>query len=222
MTVAFLTEPAMLCVNCPEQQSPVLSARRSGPGLPFQHAGAKSCYHSGMRTHSFKAFLGGILAAAALSACSPQFNWRDYSSPDAPFRAMFPDKPATYTRTIDLGGMKVEMTMTAAQVEGTMFAIGTAEAPDEAKAEAALVAMKTALVNNIGATIKSEKAARASAARGPTLDIDAMGAQNGAPMRLVGHFEARNKRFYQVIVMGKEKDVTKENVEQFMSSFRLQ
>lgn len=181
-----------------------------------------------MRLSLYKTVTAGALACLALAACSPHFNWRDYSSPDAPFRVMFPDKPASFTRSVDLNGMKVDMTMTAAQVDGTMFAVGTAEAPDADKAEAALVAMKTALVNNIGATITSEKTGKASAASGATvarsaaIDIDAHGMQNKVPMRLVGHFESHNKRFYQVIVLGKEKDLSKENVEMFMSSFKLQ
>ena len=181
-----------------------------------------------MRTSPFKTIVCAALACAALVACDPKFNWRDYASQDAPFRVMFPGKPATHTRTVDLDGMKVEMTMTAAQVDGTMFAVGTAVAPDADKAEAALTAMKTALVKNIGATIKSEKAGKASAmagakaARSAAIDIEATGTQNGTPMRLIGHFESRDKRFYQVVVMGKEKDVSKENVEQFMSSFKLQ
>lgn len=169
-----------------------------------------------------------MLACLALAACDPKFNWRDYSSQHAPFRVMYPDKPVTHTRSVDLDGMKVDMTMTAAQVDGTMFAVGTAEAPDADKAQAALTAMKTALVKNIGATVTSEKTGKASAmagartARSAAIDIEATGSQNGTPMRLVAHFESRDKRFYQVVVMGKEKDVTKENVEQFMSSFKLQ
>ena len=51
-----------------------------------------------------------------LAACSPKYNWRDYASPDAPYRVMFPAKPATFTRTIDLDGMQVAMTMTAAAI----------------------------------------------------------------------------------------------------------
>jgi hypothetical protein len=181
-----------------------------------------------MKTSFLTPFVCAVFACAALAACSPKFNWRDYNSQEAPFRAMFPDKPATHTRTVDLDGMKVEMTMTAADVDGTMFAIGTGEAPDADKAEAALAAMKTALVKNIGATITSEKTGKASAqagaktARSAAVDIEATGNRNGTPMRLVGHFESRDKRFYQVIVMGKDKDLTRENVEQFMSSFKLQ
>jgi hypothetical protein len=170
----------------------------------------------------------GLLACLSLAACSPAYNWRDYSSQDAPYRVMFPDKPASHTRSIDLDGMKVEMTMTAAQVDGNMFAVGTAEAPDAVRAEAALAAMKTALVRNIGATVTSEKASASASSSGgaanrsATLDVTASGVQNGQPMRLVGHFESRNKRFYQVIVMGKEKELSKENVDMFLSSFKLQ
>ncbi len=167
-----------------------------------------------------------LLAAAALllAACSPTYNWRDVSSESAPFRAMFPDKPASHTRAIDLNGLKVNMTMTAAQVEGTTFAVGAAEAPDAARAEAALAAMKTALVNNIGATVTSEKArtVASGSTRSAAIDIDARGKRDGVPMRLVGHFESRDKRFYQVIVMGPEQSVSKENVDMFLSSFKLQ
>ena len=181
-----------------------------------------------MRLPSFKLILVSLFACSTLLACSPKYNWRDYSSQDAPFRVMFPDKPATHTRSVDLNGMTVSMTMTAAQVDGVMYAVGSGEAPDAERAEAALAAMKTALVRNIGATIKSEKAGKASAAAGSSsarsaaLDIEAGGVQNGVPMRLVGHFESRNKRFYQVIVMGKAKDISPDQVEMFLTSFKLQ
>ena len=198
------------------------------PFLPPPH---KSCYHAVMPTFSAKSLLVSLAAAAllslSLSACSPQYNWRDYSSTDAPYRVMFPDKPATHTRSIDLNGLSVNMTMTAAQIDGTMFAVGSAEAPDAQHAQAALAAMKTALVRNIGATIKREQpgktsaVAGASAAPGAALDIEAVGVQNGVPMRLIGHFESRNQRFYQVIVMGREKNISQEQVDMFLSSFKL-
>jgi hypothetical protein len=180
-----------------------------------------------MRPSLITTFLIPVLAASCLTACNSSYNWRDYSSQDAPFRAMFPDKPAVHKRSIDIGGMPVEMTMTAADVDGTTYAIGSAEAPDAAKAQAALGAMKTALVRNIGATITKEKAsagATASAAgstQRTSIDIEAAGVQNGTPMKLVGHFESRDKRFYQVIVMGKEKAMSPERTEQFITSFKL-
>jgi hypothetical protein len=179
-----------------------------------------------MRKNSFLATALLLISASLLSGCSPKYNWRDYSSPDAPYRVMFPTKPASHTRSVELDGMKVNMTMTASEVDGVMFAVGSAEAPDAAHAQAALSAMKTALVRNIGATVTSEKSAMAATGgaagkQSSTIDIEAAGTLNGAPTRLLGHFEARDKRFYQVIVMGKASSIQPEQTEQFLTSFKL-
>ena len=160
-----------------------------------------------------------LCLALALAGCSPKYNWRDYASPDAAYRVTFPSKPSTFTRTIDLDGMQVAMTMTAAEVDGATFAVGTAEAPDAARAQAALEAMQVALARNIDATVTTQKAA-ASGDRA-TRDIEATGRNHGVPMRLVGHFEARGKRFYQVIALGKTDALPPEQVEQFLTSFKL-
>lgn len=170
-----------------------------------------------------------LLAAAclALGACSPKYNWRDYASPDAGYRVTFPAKPSSATRSIDLDGMRVNMTMTAAEVDGATFAVGSAEAPDAARARAALDAMKRALLRNIDATAAGVPATReqaASASAGgdsrASLDVDATG-PGPAPMRLVGRFVARGNRFYQVIVIGKVKNVPPEQIDQFLTSFTL-
>jgi hypothetical protein len=166
-------------------------------------------------------FAIGLAATLLLLGCNPTYNWRDYSSPDAPYRIMFPAKPATHTRSVDLDGMQVEMTMTAAEVEGVMFAVGTGIAPDPAQAQVAVAAMKTALVRNIGAKVERESAAAAAAGNEAAVDIDAIGSAKGQPMKLRGHFEAHGKRFYQVIVMGRANAVASEHSDQFISSFKL-
>lgn len=158
-------------------------------------------------------------AALFLSGCNPTYNWRDYSSTDAPYRIMFPAKPATHTRSVDLDGMQVDITMTAAEVEGVIFAVGTGVAPDAARAQAAVGAMKTALVRNIGAKVERESAAAAGS--DAAVDVDAVGTANGQPMKLRGHFEAHGTRFYQVIVMGKANAMSSEHTDQFISSFKL-
>jgi hypothetical protein len=153
-----------------------------------------------------------LLSCALLGACSPKYNWRDYASPDAAYRVTFPAKPASATRTIDLDGMQLSMTMTAAEVDGATFAVGSAETPDEASARKALPAMKLAMLRNIGADGDGKAAG----------NVDATGQARGVPVRLVGHFEARGKRVYQVIVLGKAGAVPAEQIEQFMTSFTLQ
>lgn len=173
-------------------------------------------------------FVITAVAGVALSACSPKYNWRDYVSPQAPYRVMFPGKPATYTRSIDLDGMRVDMTMTATEVEGAMYAVGTAQAPDAARAQAALSAIETALVRNIGATATREKSsADASVSNGTansssSSDVSANGVLNGVPMRLVGHFESHGRRIYQVVVMGPAKSIETEPADQFISSFKVE
>jgi hypothetical protein len=141
---------------------------------------------------------------------------------------MFPGKPASYTRSVDLDGMRVDMTMTATEVEGAMYAVGTAQAPDPAHAQAALAAIKTALLRNIGATSMREKSAAAGsvsngkATESASTDVTADGVLNGVKMRLVGHFEARGQRIYQVVVMGPAKAIEDDPTDQFISSFKLQ
>ena len=194
-----------------------------------------ACYHARMTIrlptsftarplHAASAVLA-VLLAACLAGCSPKYNWRDYASPDAAYRVMFPAKPSVHTREVDLDGLKVPMTMTAAEVDGATFAVGTAVAPDAARAQAAVEAMQVALVRNIGGRVTragSAAAAAAGAEDRTTRDVEAEGTARGETVRLAGHFEARGKRFYQVIVVGKAQDMPAEQVEQFLTSFKPQ
>lgn len=107
--------------------------------------------------------------------------------------------------------------MAASNVDGNTFAVGSATLPDAAKAPAALVAMRTALIKNIGAADQ----AVAAPASDTALDIDVSGMQNGKPVLLVGRFLAQDKRIYQIIVLAKEKQVSRENIDMFMGSFKL-
>lgn len=188
---------------------------------------ARALLPSDMRKFSFPLLLTTLLAAGVLAACSPKYDWRDYRSSDAPYAVLFPGKPASQTRTITLDGQEVSMTMTAAEVDGVSFAVGSAKLADAAKAQAALAAMKTALVNNIGAAVVSDKTTTTSSGTGSPagqqtmVEVEAKGAQNGEAMLLIGHFIAKDSRIYQVIIMGREKHVVRDTVDTFMSSFKL-
>ncbi len=170
------------------------------------------CYHHRMKKLPL---IAALLAAAAIAACSPKFDWRDFRSSDAPYAVLFPGKPATHTRSVNLDGLDVKMTMAAAEVDGTLFAVGSAEVPDASQAPQAAAAMKTAMVRNISATITRESA------NGNVKEIEARGMRNGMPMLLFGRFLFKEKRVYQVVVVGSEKHFEKEAVETFMSSFKL-
>ncbi|WP_051293721.1 hypothetical protein [Pseudoduganella violaceinigra] len=157
-----------------------------------------------------------LFTAGVLAACSPKFNWRDFHSADAPYTVMLPGKAATYTRPVNLDGQEVKMTMSAAEVDGTMFAVGTAELADAGKAALAVQAMKLAMVRNIGGTITKESS------KNGAFEVEARGAApNGAPMALHGRFLAKDKRVYQVVMLGNQKHFDVDTVDTFLSSFKL-
>lgn len=173
-------------------------------------------------------FLAGVLS---ISACTPKYDWREVRGTEAPFTVMMPSKPSVHARSVNLDGLDVTMTMTAAEVDGTVFAVGTAELPDATKAQQALVAMKIAMVKNINGEIKKEKTSATAQATGSTtmqttsVDVEAVGlpaAGGSGPQRLlVARFTARDRTVYQAIVVGKEKSVSRDAVETFFSSFKV-
>ncbi|OEZ67934.1 hypothetical protein JAB5_51850 [Janthinobacterium sp. HH103] len=187
----------------------------------------RRCYHLLMKKPSLALFLATLAAAGILSACSPKFDWRDYRSPDAQFTALFPGKPAVLTREIDLDGRKISLTMTASEVDGNTFAIGSALLDSAEQAQAALPAMQTALLKNINGTVRSEKSAStaSSTAAGThqrsSLSIEAKGTQQGKPVLLVGRFVAQDKRIFQIIILGEESKLSRDTIDTFMDSVKL-
>lgn len=103
-------------------------------------------------THS-RLFFIALFALFALAACSPQYNWRVVPNTDVGYMATFPDKPAQVTRTLDLIGLQVPLTMHAAQVEGMYFAVGTVPLKGELQVQRAALrdALAQAVANNISA-----------------------------------------------------------------------
>lgn len=153
-----------------------------------------------------------LLLAVTLSACSPKYDWRDYRSQDAPYSVLFPGKPAKQTRTVKLGQLDVSMSMAAADIDGVIFAIGSATLADAAQAPAAVAAMRTAMVNNIGGTVASDTLLDNGAQQ-----VDA----SGKGMRLMGRFMSKDRRVYQVVVIGAPQKIDAETVETFFSSFKF-
>jgi hypothetical protein len=157
-----------------------------------------------------------------LSACSPKYDWREVRGTSAPFVVMLPGKPSTQTRTINLDGVQVAMTMTAAEVDGATFAVGSAELPDAAKAQAALQAMKTGMIRNVGGTVTREKAE--SSGGQSIIELDASGppGSGGDARKLSARFVQKGQRAYQVIVLGGAKPVPQEEVDTFLTSFKAE
>ncbi|MCW5300914.1 hypothetical protein DXT88_22330 [Herbaspirillum lusitanum] len=170
--------------------------------------------------HTSPAFSFALLAlfATLLTACSPKYNWREAHGEKIQFTVLLPAKPASFTRQIDLDGLPVSMTMTAAEIDGVTFAVGAAELADAAQTGKALEAMRTALINNIGGT-PTPATIPGKTAGDRTLDVVVAGMAHGQPMRLMARLLARDKRIYQVLIVGPEKSIDAEHAETFFTSF---
>lgn len=184
--------------------------KRSRRAMARQRA---HCYHRTMISPF--SLLATLLAALILTACSPKFDWRDYRASQAPYAVLFPGKPATHTRPVDLDGQTATMTMAATEIDGTVFAVGSAELADADRAQLAVQAMKAAMVRNIGAAQPVEST------RDGGFELEAHGARGGQPVTLRGRFLARGQRAYQVIVVGPDNAVSRENTETFLRSFKV-
>lgn len=150
-----------------------------------------------------------------LAGCSPPFDWREvHGMGPAPYTVLLPAKPASMTRQVNLGGIKADMIMTAAETGGLTFAVGSAELTDTAQAAAALAVMKTAMVQNISGTIRREKTAATPAAT--RIEIEA----TGQARLMQAHFIVRGRHVYQLVLLGPEGKIPAEVAETFFDSFK--
>ncbi|MDP3842740.1 MAG: hypothetical protein Q8Q81_09110 [Oxalobacteraceae bacterium] len=169
-----------------------------------------------------------MLLSVLLTGCSPSLNWRQVQGADAPFAVLLPAQPATLSRAIDLDGIPVTMSMTAAEVDGVTFAVGAVVLSDPALAPKALQAMKLALVRNINGSIQSEQATAAAQAAGTSssIDIVATGSigRSNQPARLLARFAARERRVYQAVMVGRSSAmdaIGADAADTFFTSFKL-
>lgn len=162
-----------------------------------------------------------VAVCALLLACSPKFDWREVRGSAAPYLALFPAKPDTHAREINLAGTPVVMTMTGTEIDDVTFAVGSIELADPTQAQQALSAMKTALVRNIqGKVIKEDLSAPATATT--MLELEARGPlPEGGERMLLARFIAHGSHAYQLLVVGEASAVSREAAETFLTSFNL-
>lgn len=162
---------------------------------------------------SFLRASAGLACALLLLGCSPKFDWREVRGAGAPYKITLPAKPASHARAINLDGLQVTMTMTAAEVDHITFAVGAVEVADEAQAHKALQAMRTALLRNIEGAVKREVLTP------QMIDIEA----SGPSRMLLARFVTKGKFVYQVIALGPENTLSqpaaREAADTFLTSF---
>lgn len=164
------------------------------------------------------------VAVLALCACTPKLDWRDYRAPDDAYTVLMPAKPTVHEREVTLNGMRLNMRMSAVEISGVTFAVGSLTLPDASLSMATLGAMKDALLKNIGSTLQSEKTKASPTDGSISVYVDAIGAPSestkGKPRLLFGRFVAKGPQLFQVLVTGPQDEVSNDAVDTFLTSFK--
>lgn len=155
-----------------------------------------------------------------LNGCDPTLNWREVRSDDASYTALFPAKPTSFERAVNLDGLQVMMNMTAAEADGVSFAVATATIEDEGQRAKALIAMQTAMLRNIRGEITEKKTVNLKGGA-TAIQIHATGqaGQAGTPLVLFARFVIHESRVFQVIALGPKEKLGAETADTFLSSF---
>ncbi|MEO0318160.1 MAG: hypothetical protein RL404_1837 [Pseudomonadota bacterium] len=173
-----------------------------------------------MPAPSFTVRLCIALLVLALAACSPSLNWREVRGNDAPYVVLLPAKPTSFARPVDLGGIKVEMNMTAAEVDDVNFAVASAKIDDASQRQAALATMQAAMLRNIGSDQHREKAVMLKGGVAAT-EVVASGKAGTTALVLHARFAMHGNRVYQAIALGPAARLSDETADTFLSSFEL-
>ena len=174
------------------------------------------------------------LLALALCACSPRYDWRTIQSGEGGYAALYPGKPTSAARDVTIAGRKLPMTMEAARIDDTLFAVGvvTLPADDEALRREALAAMQAGLLANLG-TLSGEPRTRpvtimtadhpGRPLAGLELQASGVSPQDQSPRRLSARLVAVGTRAFQAVVLESgeaARDARQaEQVEQFLGGF---
>lgn len=176
-----------------------------------------------------------LACAMALSGCSPRYDWRTVQSNEGAYAALYPAKPSSAAREVTIGGRRLPMTMDAARVDDTLFAVGvvTLPADDERMRQEAIDAMRAGLAANVGGKAAepiSSREVTIMSAGSPALPLRAtevratgVSGQDATPRRMTAWLVGRGTRVYQAVVLESGETVRDdrlhEQIEQFLTGF---
>jgi len=153
------------------------------------------------------------VALFALSACTPDFDWRELNSAEGGFSALMPAKPHYEKRPL-AGAPTVVMHLWSGRAGESVFGVGYADYP---AADARVMdATRDALVANIRGRVTEEKPIVQHGLRGRELTAES------GDIVLKARLFTSGPRMFEVVVIGRRralKDAATE-VDLFLSSFR--
>jgi hypothetical protein len=92
-----------------------------------------------------------LLAGMAVVGCSPTLDWRDWRPAEGGVVLTLPCKPTPQTRTVQLAGQPVRLSLHACSAGGQTWALAYADVGDPTRLTAALVELRDSAARNLGA-----------------------------------------------------------------------
>jgi hypothetical protein len=179
-----------------------------------------------LRTPLRRAAILFSLAALALTACSPAYDWRTITDNANGYTIDLPAKPLIDERPIDIAHTTMQMHVRAARAENAMFAIGTVTMPgeDPRLQHAVLESMQDALARNVGAKPDAHAidVPLADGSHVPALELEVSGpvGATGKHKTIHAWLIARGRHVYQASIIADEAP-PKEQADQFFHSFKV-
>lgn len=93
-----------------------------------------------------------LAALAALTACSPAYDWREVRPAGTRAVLLFPCRPVTQQRAVPLAGPAVQLSLLACTAGGQTWALAHADLADPARVGPALAELRTSAVAKLNAS----------------------------------------------------------------------
>ena len=175
------------------------------------------------RTAACKAALA--LAAACLAACSPTLDWRESRPEGSGATLMFPCRPGTLERTVQLAGATLAMRQHACSAGGALYSLSVADAGATESVSARLGAWRGEAASNVGA-VEADLPSRSIAGATPNMQSGyvrlAGKLPDGRPVVEHAAFFVRGTRLYQAAVVSTTQPVPPDALDNFFGAIRVQ
>lgn len=148
-----------------------------------------------------------LLSAAALSACSPTFNWREVRVEPTSLKAMLPCKPDKAARKVPMAGREVSLEVLGCDTGGATFALLAADIGDASRLGDALAQWKTATLANLRSEAAQESPFLPPGALGlrQSVQVVASGRRaDGSKVESHAAYFARGNHVFQAVIYSGE------------------
>ena len=94
-----------------------------------------------------------VVAAVAVNACAPAFDWREVRAGESGVSALLPCRPSVQTRTVQLAGSSVALTLHVCTAGGISWAVAAAKLAEPGGVAPALAELALAAQANVAGQV---------------------------------------------------------------------